>query len=120
MGTDGSGAGVAANGPLTGIRVVEVASWIAGPAAAQLLRDLGAEVTKVESPGGDGLRGVSNPARTRGINPPFEITNRGKTIITLDLRAEPDQQQLHALLDGADVLITNLSEKAAHGLRILV
>lgn len=104
--------GAASNGPLTGIRVVEVASWIAGPAAGQLLRDLGAEVTKVESPGGDGLRGVSNPARTPGINPPFEITNRGKTIVTLDLRIEADQQRLHALLDDADVLITNLSRNA--------
>ena len=75
-------------GPLEGIRVVELGFWVAGPATAGILADWGAEVVKIEPPnGGDPMRGIF--VRGVGIevpfNPPFELDNRGKRSIPLDL-----------------------------------
>ena len=75
--------------PLAGIRVLEVANWLAAPAAAALLADLGADVIKVEPPGGDVFRGFL--LRSMGYthefaaNYAFELDNRGKRSVTVAL-----------------------------------
>jgi crotonobetainyl-CoA:carnitine CoA-transferase CaiB-like acyl-CoA transferase len=101
-----------ATGPtmLQGYRVVELAVWVAGPSAAGILSDWGADVVKVEPPGGDPQRGVFGAlgvADQAGV-PPFEVDNRGKRSIVLDLRREPDLATMHRLLETADVFVTNL------------
>ena len=76
------------SGPLQGIRVVELGVWVAGPAARRDLADWGAEVIKIEPPTGDPFRGLFSTAAGIELptNPPFELDNRGKRSIALDLR----------------------------------
>ena len=91
--------------PLEGIRVIEVANYVAGPSVGALLRDLGADVVKVEPPGGEVMRGVQVNA---AVNYLFELENRGKRSVTIALDAPGGPDLLHDLLAGADVLLTNL------------
>jgi crotonobetainyl-CoA:carnitine CoA-transferase CaiB-like acyl-CoA transferase len=103
-----------AEGPLAGVRVVELAMWVAGPAAAGLMADWGADVVKVEGPDGDPQRrifGALGVADQAGV-PPFELDNRGKRSVVLDLRTDPAREQLERLLGEADVFITNLRPDA--------
>jgi crotonobetainyl-CoA:carnitine CoA-transferase CaiB-like acyl-CoA transferase len=68
------------SGPLTGIKVVELAIWLAGPAAGAMLADWGADVVKIEPPEGDPFRALSMGARELGrgeVNPMFHVDNRG-------------------------------------------
>ncbi|MEM7272367.1 MAG: CoA transferase [Actinomycetota bacterium] len=100
--------------PLTGIRVVELARWVAGPATAGLMADWGADVIKVEDPGGDPQR---NFFASLGIdkdlpNPTFAQDNRGKRSIVLDLTTDDGRSALDRLLTGADVFVTNLRPDA--------
>jgi crotonobetainyl-CoA:carnitine CoA-transferase CaiB-like acyl-CoA transferase len=90
-------------GPLTGIRVVELGIWAAAPAAAGVLADWGAEVIKVEAPGGDPQRGFSPHLGDTTVNPTFEMNNRGKRAIALDLRTEPGHAAMLRLLDTVSV-----------------
>ena len=103
-------------GPLQGIKVVELAQWIAAPAAAAILSDWGADVIKIEEPaGGDALRGY---AETRsdypkmGINAPFELDNRNKKSIAIDLRHKLGQEIAYRLIKDADIFLTNFMSKA--------
>jgi crotonobetainyl-CoA:carnitine CoA-transferase CaiB-like acyl-CoA transferase len=97
-------------GPLTGIRVVEIGFWVAGPAAAGVMADWGAEVIKIEPPTGDPMRGLFSSAAGIDvpINPPFELDNRGKRSIALNLLHDDGRAVVLALLDRADVLVSNL------------
>ena len=70
-------------GPLHGIRVVEIGMWVAGPAAAGILGDWGAEVIKIEPPEGDPFRALLSALGLDGSNPPFELDNRNKRSIAL-------------------------------------
>ena len=74
-------------GPLTGMKVVEMGLWVAGPSAACILGDWGAEVIKIEPPAGDPFRGLfaSVLGNAAALNPPFELDNRGKRSVVLDL-----------------------------------
>ena len=99
------------SGPMTGIKVVEVGFWVAGPSAAGILADWGAEVVKIEPPDGDPMRGVLSLANL-SVNPPFELDNRGKRSICLNLASERGKEIAHVLVDGADVFITNLRAAA--------
>ncbi len=105
-------------GPLEGLRVVEAGVWVAGPAAAAILADWGASVIKIEPPAGDPLRGMSNPARIPGINPPFEFDNRGKRSIAIDLAHPDGYRAARRLIDRADVFVTNLIPRAVERLRL--
>jgi crotonobetainyl-CoA:carnitine CoA-transferase CaiB-like acyl-CoA transferase len=102
--------------PLEGVRVLEVANWLAAPAAATLMADLGADVIKVEPPGGDVLRHFDMVAYgftqyTFPTNCVFELDNRGKRSIVVDLDRPGGPELVHRLLAKADVLILNLTPK---------
>ncbi|OAI41275.1 hypothetical protein AYO38_03970, partial [bacterium SCGC AG-212-C10] len=98
--------------PLAGIRVLEVANWLAGPSCAALLADLGADVVKVEPPQGDAYRSLLLSSAGYSFpfdgNPAFEMDNRGKRSITLDLDLPQAQDVLMRLVDRCDILVTNL------------
>jgi crotonobetainyl-CoA:carnitine CoA-transferase CaiB-like acyl-CoA transferase len=105
---------------LSNLRVVELGVWVAGPAAAALLADWGADVVKVESPAGDPMR---NAFGSLGIdkdlaNPVFALDNRGKRSVTLDLHEPIDRARLEELLGWADVFITNLRPDALDRLQL--
>jgi formyl-CoA transferase len=104
--------------PFAGVRVVEVASYLFVPVGGAILADLGADVIKVETPTGDPLRGLRTHTLEvdqsgDGPNPfddssvLFEIANRGKRSIRLDLRQEHGRAALDRLIATADVFITN-------------
>ena len=83
-------------GPLSGIRVLDLGQYIAGPAVAMMLADHGAEVVRVDSPGGPHWQSPANA-----------VLNRGKARITLDLRKQADLSVLRQLAASADVFIEN-------------
>ncbi|MFF1417656.1 CaiB/BaiF CoA transferase family protein [Streptomyces sp. NPDC058280] len=83
------------NGPLTGVRVVEMAGIGPGPFAAMTLADLGADVVRVDRPGGAGL----------GIDPAYDLTNRNKRSVLIDLKAADGAARVLDLAERADVLI---------------
>jgi len=89
--------------------VVELGVWIAGPAAGGILADWGADVVKIEPPSGDPARTF---ARMLGsdlpFNPPFELDNRGKRSIVIDLSREAGRDLAEKLVAGADVFLTNV------------
>lgn len=96
--------------PLEGFTVVELASAVQGPAAGLYLRDMGAEVLKVEPPIGDSSRHGRNrnnetPEGTYG--PQFVAVNRGKRSLCIDLTTDLGKKALHRLLEKADVMLTN-------------
>jgi crotonobetainyl-CoA:carnitine CoA-transferase CaiB-like acyl-CoA transferase len=98
------------SGPLQGVKVIEMGVWVAGPAATGLMADWGADVIKVEPPTGDPQRfvfGALGVADQKGV-PPFEIDNRGKRSVVLDLRNDNDLQKMFALLEDADVFVSNV------------
>ena len=96
--------------PFDGLKVIDCASYIAGPAAATMLCDFGAEVIKLEPPGGDPLRTMYQlpgmPPASR--NYPWELDSRDKRSLVLDLKQPAAQAVLHKLVAQADVFITNL------------
>lgn len=83
------------NGPLSGVRVVELAGIGPGPFAAMLLADLGADVVRVDRPGGAGL----------GIDPAYDVTNRNKRSVLVDLKSPDGVAQVLELVERADVLV---------------
>ncbi|BBX17420.1 CoA transferase [Mycolicibacterium duvalii] len=104
-------------GPLEGVRVVELGVWVAGPAAAGILADWGADVVKIEPPGGDpartfgrmlGISAAGGVESSGELNPPFELDNRGKRGIVLDLATDEGREHARDLLAEADVFLTNI------------
>lgn len=101
--------------PLKGLRVVELARILAGPWLGQTLADLGAEVIKVEAPGGDDTRRWGPPfidrprpdGATERVAAYFHAANRGKTSVVCDFDNPDDRTRLVALIDDADVVIEN-------------
>jgi crotonobetainyl-CoA:carnitine CoA-transferase CaiB-like acyl-CoA transferase len=97
------------SGPLAGVRVVELGVWVAGPAAGGILADWGADVVKIEPPTGDPARQFQ--AMLGGdvpFNPPFELDNRSKRSIVVDLAAPGGRALALELLGRADVFLTNI------------
>lgn len=95
-------------GPLEGIRVVEMGVWVAGPSCAAILADWGAEVLKIEPPEGDPFRGLFASLLATPMNPPFELDNRGKRSVALDLETAPGREIARQLIDRADVFVSNM------------
>jgi crotonobetainyl-CoA:carnitine CoA-transferase CaiB-like acyl-CoA transferase len=101
-------------GPLEGVRVLEVGIWVAVPSAAAVLADWGAQVVKIEPPDGDPLRGLAATGLVPyqpDVNPAFQLDNRGKRSIVLDLRHPEGRRVAHTLAAGADVFVTNLRRR---------
>ncbi|MFD1613269.1 CaiB/BaiF CoA transferase family protein [Sphingomonas tabacisoli] len=98
-------------GPLAGVRVVDLTAMVFGPYATQIMADLGADVIKVEPPSGDDTRYISQ-GPTPDLGGVFVNVNRGKRSITLDLRDDGDKATLVRLIDGADVFIHSMRAKA--------
>lgn len=101
--------------PLEGIKVLEMATFIAVPAVGRILADLGAEVVKIESAKGDNLR-FTAPNEGRPSDPHedinFDLENSGKKGIVVDLRTDKGREILFKLLDDTDVLLTNWRPQA--------
>src|SRR5450755_5113270 len=104
----------------SGIKVVDLASFIAGPAAATILSDFGADVIKVEPPDGEFWRnGHKIPPQPRSEEPyPFQLANRNKRGVALNLKAESSQQVLERLAKWADVFIVNTPHSARKKLKL--
>ena len=94
--------------PLDGVRVIELATVVAGPGTGKYLADFGAEVIKVEPPGGDPTRrmGWIGPNETDSYF--WKLVNRNKQTISLDLKTDVGKNNLWALIADADVLIENM------------
>lgn len=100
-----SGEVPAADGPLAGIRVLDLSAYLAGPYGCAMLADLGADVIKVEPPEGDNLR--KYPSTMPDHSRAFVGVNRGKRGIVLDLKLEPAREALIYLVRQADVFVHN-------------
>lgn len=98
-------------GPLEGIKVVEMGVWVAGPSCAAILADWGADVIKIEPPEGDPFRGLG-AAFGAVMNPPFELDNRGKKSIALNLEVEDARYVAGDIIDAADVFVSNMRPRA--------
>jgi crotonobetainyl-CoA:carnitine CoA-transferase CaiB-like acyl-CoA transferase len=99
---------------LDGVRVIEMGLWVAGPAAAGILADWGAEVVKIEAPAGDPMRAFFQLATGSLVdrNPPFDLDNRGKQSVVLDVRSAAGRDAAYRLLAAADVFVTNFRPAA--------
>src|SRR5580692_13103192 len=96
-------------GPVAGIKVVELGVWVAGPAAGGILTDWGADVIKIEPPAGDPARMFGRMLGCDlGVNPPFEMDNRSKRSVVLDLTPADGRSTAIELISGADVFVTNI------------
>ena len=94
---------------LEGLKVIELATYVAAPGAGALMADWGADVVKVEAPAGDPFRQFLASASTEAtINPVFEFDNRGKRSVVLDIKRTDAAEALRALIGSADVFLTNV------------
>ncbi|MES2912412.1 MAG: CoA transferase [Pseudomonadota bacterium] len=98
-------------GPLTGVRVIDITTIFMGPSATQMLGDLGADVIKVEAPGGDVVRGIGPQGQER-MGPLFLGMNRNKRSIAVDLKSPEGLAVLLDLVKDADVLTYNVRPQA--------
>lgn len=103
------------SGPLSGIRVVDLTAMVFGPYATQIMADLGADIIKVESPGGDSTRYI-NAGRSEDLGAVFTNINRGKRSVEFDLRTEEHCEALRCLIAEADVFIHSMRGKAINKL----
>jgi len=99
------------NGPLHGVRVVDLTAVVMGPYCTQIMADMGADVVKIEPPEGDITRYVAQ-GPTPGMNGVFINVNRGKRSVVLDLRTPDAVEALRALIETADVFIHSMRAKA--------
>ncbi len=104
-------------GTLDGIRIIDLSTVILGPWATQMLGDMGADVIKVETPGGDTTR-HNGPRRHENMASLYMGANRNKRSIVLDLNQPEGQAALDKLVAGADVLLHNMRPKVADKLRL--
>ena len=105
--------------PMEGLKVVELASMLAGPMTSRILAEWGADVIKVETVHGDAWRkqgGTTMSPTTDVANPNFDMQNMNKRFISLNLRTEKGKEVMMKLLSEADVFVTNFREKALEGM----
>jgi crotonobetainyl-CoA:carnitine CoA-transferase CaiB-like acyl-CoA transferase len=103
---------------LESYRVIELGMWVAGPRAGGLLADWGADVIKVETPVGDPMRRLFQLLAGHGQpeSPPFDLDNRGKRSVVVDLAVPEGIEIVRRLLRDADVFLTNLRPEAVERL----
>jgi len=102
---------------LKDLKVVEMATWLFGPMSACVLGEMGAEVVKVEPHEGDPMRGLIHRLHD-GVDWVFEIANRNKRSVALNVRTPEGNEILHKLLEDADVFLVNLRRGALERLGI--
>ncbi|MFT7647839.1 MAG: crotonobetainyl-CoA:carnitine CoA-transferase CaiB-like acyl-CoA transferase [Candidatus Poriferisodalaceae bacterium] len=103
-------------GPLAGIRVLDAAGMIAGPSAAAIMADLGADVIKLEPPQGDLLRTMAVIPGTPA--PWWQLDNRGKRAIAVDLNTDAGVKVVHDLTKTCDIFLTNLTRERQERYRV--
>ena len=100
-----------ATGPLAGVKIVDITTVVMGPMAVQMLGDMGADVIKIEEPGGDMMRNL-------GLGPRSDMSGmalnllRNRRSITINMASTEGRQRLLQITDHADVVITNLRPKS--------
>jgi crotonobetainyl-CoA:carnitine CoA-transferase CaiB-like acyl-CoA transferase len=104
-------------GPLAGFRIVDLSTMISGPVATMILADQGADVIKVEAPGGGDLTRQLGPRRN-GMTAIFTTTNRNKRSLVLDLKQPRGIEMLERLVAGADVFVQNFRPGAVERMGI--
>jgi crotonobetainyl-CoA:carnitine CoA-transferase CaiB-like acyl-CoA transferase len=100
------------DGPLAGVRVVDLTTVVVGPICSRTLADYGADVVKVEAPGGDLLRTMAQGSRNPGMSGKFINFNRNKRSIQLDLKKPDGLAVLRRLIARADVFVSNVRPEA--------
>lgn len=107
-------------GPLEGIKVVELGQWMVLPAACAVMSDWGADVVKIEDPrGGDPLRGyreLQGNSPQLEINCPFELDNRNKRSVAINLKRQAGREIAYRLAEWGDVFLTNFRSNALNRL----
>lgn len=104
---------MSASGPLHGVRVIDLTQFVLGPYATQTLGDLGADVIKIEDPGGgDRQRNQGKPPVNPTMGPVYVALNRNKRSVTLDLKTEPGKRALRKLVRHGDIFIHNMRPEA--------
>ncbi len=101
-----------AAGPLAGMRIVDLTTILLGPVATQMLGDLGADVIKVESPGGDAVRGAGPPPVEDGMGAIFLTNNRNKRAVVIDLKDPRGLEAMMRLIVSADAFVHNMRPQA--------
>jgi crotonobetainyl-CoA:carnitine CoA-transferase CaiB-like acyl-CoA transferase len=99
-------------GPLSGVKVIDLTTVVVGPICTRTLADYGAEVIKVEAPGGDLLRTMAQGSRNPGMSGKFINFNRNKRSIVLDIKQPEALAALHRLIEKADVFVSNVRPEA--------
>ena len=89
---------------LEGVTVLDLSRHLPGPLATLLMADMGAEVLKVEPPGGEELRSIG-PKGEDGLSLYYHAVNAGKTTVELDLRSEEGRERLLSYVETADILV---------------
>ena len=99
-------------GPLAGVRIIDLTEFIFGPYATQTLGDMGAEIIKIENPGGDRQRHSGKFGKNDDMGSVYMALNRNKQSVTLDLKDEAAREKLRALIPTAQVFIHNVRSDA--------
>jgi len=106
-----------ASGALAGVKVVDFSTVVSGPLCTQILGDLGADVCKIEAPGGDITRMMGPPFKA-GLSGVFAQVNRNKRSVVVDLKADEGREVVARLVAGADVVVENFRPGVADRLGI--
>ena len=95
------------NLPLLGVKVLDLTTVVFGPYTTQILGDFGADVIKIEAPGGDSMRHIG-PFRNEGMSSIFLCSNRNKRSLVLNLKTEKGQEALWRLVEVSDMFVHNI------------